>query len=351
MPYLMIFMVSMAISWWIGGRRKRREARQRTAGEIRHTLETGMPTPDTAVGRKAEEVAKAQAEKLRAPPPIHGTARWGTATDAKALIEGNQLRAVSGTRGLWLGDLIEGDTDTALPLVARYPGHLLTAADTGQGKSATQIVTNLLSYSGSVVVLDPKGELYDLTADARRRFGNVHRIAPYAKAGDPPSQHYNPLLELGDIRERPARARQLAEMLIVRHADKGAGEGAFWENEAVNLLTLLLLGVVEMSEVTKNPKDCTLAEVRRICARPLLGNRPERDPKIKDYFEDTLFLFAQQGKSALVRQQGMAFYGCERKTLSSFLSEINSNLAFFDGPFGGIERQRKRQSSPARRLR
>ncbi len=282
-------------------------------------------------------MADAQTEKLRTPPPVHGTARWGEATDALGLVDGNKLRPLYGNRGLLLGELIEGEHDSGLPLVARYPGHLLTVAATGQGKSATQIVANLLSYSGSVVVLDPKGELYALTAAQRSRFGRVVRLAPFARAGDPASHRYNPMLELGDARERGARARQLAEMLVVRQSDKGAADAGFWENEAVNLLTLLILGVVELAELAGSPGEATLAEVRRICALPVLGDRPERDPGVAQYFEDVLLLFANQGRSTLVRGQGMSFAGRERKLISSFLSEINSNLAFFDGHPGFAE--------------
>ena len=120
-------------------------------------------------------------------------------------------------------------------------------AATGQGKSATQIVENLLTYTGSVVVVDPKGELYDLTSARRRDFGKVFRLAPYAQEGEH-TDHYNPLDELADPRELGSRARHLAEMLIVRQGDKGASNATFFENEAVNLLTAILVFVVESTE-------------------------------------------------------------------------------------------------------
>jgi type IV secretion system protein VirD4 len=111
---------------------------------------------------------------------------------------------------------MEDDLGSGLSLVAHYPGHLLTVAPTGQGKSATQIVENLRRYTGWVVVLDPKGELYDLTARHRRRMGKVYRLAPFAQPGEAVSDHYNPLDELGGVRERGARARLLAESLGLR---------------------------------------------------------------------------------------------------------------------------------------
>ena len=177
---------------------------------------------------------------------------------------------------------MDGSKSTGLSLVARYPGHLLTVAPTGQGKSATQIVENLRRYTGSVVVLDPKGELYDLTARHRRRMGKVYRLAPFAQPGEQPGDHYNPMDELGGVRERGARARLLAEMLVVRQSDKGAADAGFWENEAVNLLTLLIMGVVEMGEEARKfnfDAPANLAEVQRLCCLPLLGEPPRTRPQ------------------------------------------------------------------------
>ena len=99
---------------------------------------------------------------------------------------------VAAGRGLYLGELMDGSRGTGLSLVARYPGHLLTVAPTGQGKSATQIVENLRRYTGSVVVLDPKGELYDLTARHRRRMGKVYRLAPFAQPGEATQRSLQP---------------------------------------------------------------------------------------------------------------------------------------------------------------
>jgi type IV secretion system protein VirD4 len=235
----------------------KRAERKRLEEEIRHTKTTGLPSPDTAIGRRAREALEAEQEKLRNPPPVHGTARWGTQADAEHMIgvrPGNELL---------LGFLIQGEQATGIPIVARYPGHLLTVAATGQGKSATQIIANLITYRGSMVVIDPKGELYDITGEHRRQFGKVFRLAPLARAGEPPSNHYNPLDELGDERERGNRARRLAEMLIVRQSDKGAAESAYFENEAINLLVALIMAVIELCELEQTPEDKTLTARRQ----------------------------------------------------------------------------------------
>lgn len=337
MPWLMFFAACLAFGYWLGSARRRRRERERTNAEIEAALKTGLPPPETALGRKASEVAAAEKAKFHSPPPIHGTARWATAKDVAALVDGNLLRRATGTLGLRLGTLMgEDGADTGLPLVVRYPGHLLTVAGTGQGKSATQIVDNLLCYAGTVVVLDPKGELYDLTAERRRRFGKVYRLAPLAKSSDRPSDHYNPLDELDDPRERGSRARRLAEMLVVRQSEKGAAEAAFFENEAVNLLTAIILSVMDMTQPPSYRRMRTLAEVRRICTLPMLGEAKVRKLDKGGYLEDH-FAAMMMSKDPLVARMGGTWTGVEAKLLSSFRSEINSNLAFFDDHPGFAE--------------
>jgi riboflavin kinase/FMN adenylyltransferase len=56
-----------------------------------------------------------------------------------------------------------GDT-----VVSGDDSHLMTIAPTGAGKGRDVIIPNLLSYDGSVVVFDPKGENYDVTHRYRR---------------------------------------------------------------------------------------------------------------------------------------------------------------------------------------
>ena len=79
MAYLVFLGFIFAISWWLETKRKRREARQRTAIELKHGQEEGLPAPVSAIGRKAREIAQDQEKKLSNPPPVHGTAHAGVA--------------------------------------------------------------------------------------------------------------------------------------------------------------------------------------------------------------------------------------------------------------------------------
>jgi type IV secretion system protein VirD4 len=337
MPFAVMLMI-FALAFWWGGRKHRQRRLEQTRREVEATRTTGLPSPDTALGQKARAVQNAEDDVLKTPPPVHGSARWATEADVESLIAPGAPQY--GTRDLWLGTLVQtladDERDTAIPLVVRYPGHILTVAGTGQGKSVTQLVANLLTYGGSTIVLDPKGELYDLTAATRRHYGPVYRLAPYTDPGFP-SDRYNPLAEMMDNpRELGARARRLAEMLIVRDSDKGASNAAFWENQGINLLTALIMSAVETATKIGRPETATLAEVMRLATLPILG-ATKRNPKLREYIEDQLLLMAETSRITYVQQQARAFLGLDPKTLGGFLAEINANLAFFSGHPGFAE--------------
>ena len=58
--------------------------------------------------------------------------------------------------------------------------HLLTIAGTGAGKGRSVIIPNLIHYAGPVVVFDPKGENYAVTARRRKELGQeVWKIDPF----------------------------------------------------------------------------------------------------------------------------------------------------------------------------
>lgn len=59
-------------------------------------------------------------------------------------------------------------TDLSFALDYRGDGHLITFAPTGAGKGVGSIIPNLLHYDGPVIVIDPKGENFAVTARYRR---------------------------------------------------------------------------------------------------------------------------------------------------------------------------------------
>lgn len=76
--------------------------------------------------------------------------------------------------------------------------HLLTIAGSRSGKGRSAIVPNLITYPGSVLAIDPKGDLAALTADWRADIlgQNVAVLDPFGVAGGVSQRHggaFNPL--------------------------------------------------------------------------------------------------------------------------------------------------------------
>lgn len=104
-------------------------------------------------------------------------------------------------------------------------GNTLLVAPPGAGKGVGFVLPNLLTYPGSVVCIDPKGENAMLTSEARRRMGQSVFVLDPAGITGIPSDQYNPLFWLKKSGESrfDADVRNLAECLV-----PGDGMDGFW---------------------------------------------------------------------------------------------------------------------------
>lgn len=160
-------------------------------------------------------VVMAAAAALSRRRPLHGAARWANAAE----ISRAGLRARSG--------IVIGQAK-GRPLVFDGPEHLLLHAPTRTGKGVGLVIPNLLTWPGSVVVLDVKQENWAATAGYRAGCGQtVWRFDPLDPQGR--TARYNPLGHID--RDNPVETldelQKIATMLFPtpEHADP------FW-NEA-----------------------------------------------------------------------------------------------------------------------
>ncbi len=109
----------------------------------------------------------------------YGAARWASPDEARAA-------GLLGPDGVVLGKLGRS--------YLRHDGseHVLCFAPTRSGKGVGLVVPTLLTWPGSAIVHDIKGENWILTAGFRARFGRVLLFDPTNTA----SSAYNPLIEV-----------------------------------------------------------------------------------------------------------------------------------------------------------
>lgn len=105
-----------------------------------------------------------------------GSARFATAQEMM------RCRDNPAHGALVYGDVWRGDLPWALnrTVSVKDDRPVLIIAPTRSGKGRSQIIRNVLSYPGSVVSIDPKGEAALVTAEAKLRQGHrVHLLDPF----------------------------------------------------------------------------------------------------------------------------------------------------------------------------
>ncbi|PHR80844.1 type IV secretory system conjugative DNA transfer family protein, partial [Henriciella sp.] len=210
--------------------------------------------------------------------------------------------------------------DAAGADLLHYAGqrHLLTCAPTRAGKGVSAIIPNLLTYEGSVLVIDPKGENLMITAEQRHRLGHdVQALDPWNIGasffeGAQPS-HFNPLdFVEADSPDLVENSMILADALV----PVGGGESSFWDEEAKALLMGLILHVAtDESEQAQRH----LPRVRDL----LLGD---------DEDMDQLFERMMASDNAAVRGAGARALQKEPKMRSSVLATAQAHTHFLDSP-------------------
>ncbi|HTM81613.1 conjugal transfer protein TraG [Asticcacaulis sp.] len=173
----------------------------------------------------------------------YGSARWARSAEVEAA---GLLR----DRGVFLGRL------GADYLRHDGPEHVMAFAPTRSGKGVGLVVPTLLSWTGSVIVHDIKGENWDLTAGWRAQFSHCILFNPT----DLTSARYNPLLE---VRAGPNEVRDVQNIADILVDPEGALEHrSHWEKTSHSILVGAILHVLYAEE------DKTLARVATFLADP-----------------------------------------------------------------------------------
>ncbi|CAN7712204.1 conjugal transfer protein TraG [Aminobacter sp. LjRoot7] len=173
----------------------------------------------------------------------YGSARWAQRTEVEAA-------GLLGSDGVVLGRL---DHDY---LRHDGPEHVLCFAPTRSGKGVGLVVPTLLTWPGSAIVHDIKGENWQLTAGFRNRHGRVLLFDPT----NPKSAAYNPLLEVrrGDWEVRDVQ--NVADILV--DPEGSLDKRNHWEKTSHSLLVGAILHVLYAEE------DKTLAGVAAFLSDP-----------------------------------------------------------------------------------
>ncbi|BAF89825.1 conjugal transfer protein precursor [Azorhizobium caulinodans ORS 571] len=173
----------------------------------------------------------------------YGSARWAEREEVRAA-------GLLGTDGVVLGryerDYLRHDG----------PEHVLCFAPTRSGKGVGLVVPSLLTWPGSAIVHDIKGENWQLTAGFRARHGRVLLFDPTNAR----SAAYNPLLEVRRGEWEVRDVQNIADILV--DPEGSLEKRNHWEKTSHALLVGAILHVLYAE------KDKTLAGVAAFLSDP-----------------------------------------------------------------------------------
>ena len=173
----------------------------------------------------------------------YGSARWALPAEIRR-------SGLTGTTGVFLGRK-DGDY-----LRHEGPEHVMAFAPTRSGKGVGLVIPTLLSWPGSAVIHDIKGENWNLTAGWRSRFSHCLLFNPT----DARSAAYNPLLEVRRGMHEVRDVQNIADILV---DPEGALERRnHWEKTSHALLVGAILHVLYAGE------DKTLRGVANFLSDP-----------------------------------------------------------------------------------
>lgn len=248
----------------------------------------------------------------------YGSARWAT---LKVIRAANLL----GTSGVALGRF--GGDD----LRHDGPEHVMAFAPTRSGKGVGLVVPTLLSWTGSAVVHDIKGENWQLTAGWRARFSHCLLFNPT----DARSARYNPLLEVRRGVNEVRDVQNIADILV---DPEGALERRnHWEKTSHSLLVGAILHVLYAEEektlarvatFLSDPQRSFAATLRRMMVTNHLGTfaAPQVHPVVASAARE--LLNKSENERSGVLSTAMSFLGLYRDpTVAAVTSRSDWRIA------------------------
>ena len=195
------------------------------------------------------------------------------------------------------------------------PEHVIAFAPTRSGKGVGLVVPSLLTWTGSVVVHDIKGENWTLTAGWRARFSHCLLFNPT----DARSARYNPLLE---VRQGPDEVRDVQNIADILVDPEGALERrSHWEKTSHSLLVGAILHVLYAEEektlarvatFLSDPQRSFAHTLRRMMATNHLGTKehPQVHPVVASAAREVLN--KSENERSGVLSTAMSFLGLYR---------------------------------------
>jgi type IV secretion system protein VirD4 len=258
---------------------------------------------------------------------VFGTARWAADKDLKeaglfglkgGMILGQSAKAkVSAVYDTEKQSVVLRLLKPSRKIIQAGIYNTALAAPTRAGKGVSSGVPTMLSYPASVIVLDFKGENFNLTSGFRARFGKVYRWAPTGDGG----HRFNPMMEIRGGDDAFSDANLIADILTTPASGQSNASSEHFTTAARDFLTSLILHCLCSDWKNKSLAGC----------REFLSQSDPSDPDNKKYIYDVM-INADHGDPA-IHQSVLEGAGAQRNRPDdeggSVLSTVNNALAVF----------------------
>ncbi len=183
--------------------------------------------------------------------------------------------------------------------------NVMACGGTGTGKSSVVLIPTLYATSGSFIINDPSGELYEKSSAYLQQRG--YKVMTLNFANHIKSSGYNPL-----ERANTSSDIQKVASLLIENALGGKKSDPFWNSHAISLLTMLIT-ILKKQE----PEYRNLYNVRQLLNA--LGGKPKSvDMLFSDYADPALFA------------EYKAFISYDDKVVSGVIATCKSALQIFN---------------------
>lgn len=255
------------------------------------------------------------ARKMKMYDNVHGSAHFATKNEIEKMGLLNQQM------GVYIGAWQDPKTNTIKYLKHNGPEHILAFAPTRSGKGVGLVIPTLLAWKGSCVVLDIKGENWELTSGYRKEQGQkVLRFDPTSES----SVKFNPLEEVRlDLKYIVGDIQNISSLIV---DPDGKGLEDHWSKTAFAFLNAIILHLVLKGQ-QKNEIP-TMSMIRETIA-----NIDKIDNSIKETLKEIIeYPYENETLGNIVRVGAKEAMSKPENELGSVVSTAVSNLSLFDDP-------------------
>lgn len=234
--------------------------------------------------------------------PLHGAARFANTAEVRKA-------GLLDPKGGLDKTILVGKKDGRYLTYGGYQ-FVILAAPTRSGKGVGIVIPNCLNFSDSLVVLDIKGENFDITSGFRAKHGQkVYLFAPFDENGV--THRYNPLEYISDD---PAQRLSDIDAIGTALYSGGTQNDKFWSENAKDLFRGLCLFVLERNDLPK-----TFGEILRQASG--------KGKPLKEYIYEELKKAQDEG-----RPFSNACIDCLNRVLSNSENTLAGIVATFGTP-------------------